>query len=87
MLATAALTPSEILPTTSFGTPAGTASALDAWQAASFKSQAWEVDAQGKAVRRDEPVSVAGKEERLPLAGGRVTVKVGARSFRVLSLP
>jgi hypothetical protein len=61
---------------------------LDAWQAASFKHETWEMDAQTNQPKRlPELTEVTGKQERLPIADGKLSVKVVKRDFRVLTGP
>ncbi len=68
------------------GIPAETAKAVDAWKAAGYKSPHFAVNAQGTAVPATQPLVVAGVEEPIPLAAGRMTIKVGKRNFRVVSI-
>jgi hypothetical protein len=70
------------------GVPAPAEGLLDAWAAASFRCQGWELDpATGKARRMPEPIEVTGRDVRVPLTDGRATLSIGARSFRVLVTP
>ena len=66
------------------GLPAGTGSALDAWKSTGYKTPDYVFDDKGQPRAAPQPRVVAGTEERLPLESGRLTVKVGARNFRVL---
>jgi|GEM_PF-6426081 len=61
---------------------------LDAWQAASFRYPGWELDpATNKPRRKPDPVQVTGRNVRLPLDAGGVTVPISKRSFRMLVVP
>jgi hypothetical protein len=63
-------------------------SVLDAWQAASFTYDQVGVNPETKqAVALHTTAKVVGKEERVTVSGARFTVKVGKRSFRVLTAP
>lgn len=61
--------------------------ALDSWKAASFKGCTYSRNPQNKEAWIATPVEFKGTEEVVPVASGRLTVKVVKRSFRILTLP
>jgi hypothetical protein len=68
------------------GLPATTAYAQDAWRAAGYQSPHYQINSKGMAVPTPQPLSVTGAEERIPLAAGRLTIRVDKRNFRIVSL-
>jgi hypothetical protein len=69
------------------GLPPETASVLDAWRAASFNMPQYTINAQGAAIPNPRPLAIRGVAERIPCAAGRLTLKVGKRGFRIVSVP
>jgi hypothetical protein len=62
-------------------------SVLDAWQAVSFKYDNYAPDPQNPERFLPTPAEFVGKEERLPVTDGWLTVKVPKRNFRILTAP
>lgn len=60
--------------------------ALDAWKGTSYKGVNYAVNPQNKDAYISSSFDYAGVEERLPVESGKLTVKVGQRNFRLLTV-
>lgn len=62
-------------------------SLLDAWQAASFETDSYEINDKGDARRKPERLKIAGQQVLVPFAAGQCKLTVPPRAFRVLVTP
>ena len=57
---------------------------LDAWQATGYSYHSHDVDDKGKVKAKPEAIAVPGREVKIAVVGGKATLSVPKRSFRVL---